>query len=194
MPVTFIHPEDRVYARHTYVIGFAYHRHYLVYSNELESALEMCAAHLATHAPGMLMQHGSPEMIERVQDACETVGVPYVPEGTAGLPDRVWDLAMEGLWSTDSGYIRDDEWCIELEDPTRQQLKEFIKDCGGVEAGPTSRPGWRVAINDLVHVVRWAGCTYCGEGITPPVVRRYPRYDRSKARVTCLACIAEMPP
>lgn len=129
--VELVNPTDRDWTRHRYVMWFGAcgATRLMVWANSLDDAIETAAEHLAEHAPGHVMSEWSEEHRELIREVCAERGVEF-PAGFEALDDdEKYDICEEAeadLTRTESGFLTSYEWGIDLEDPTRAELDEFL--------------------------------------------------------------------
>lgn len=107
---------DRAWTKHSYVLvfGTCVPRNVLVYANSLEDALDTAIDWLKENHPGFI-----------VNDQVAEVRQELLAEGIS--EDSVSDHLDGFTCGGDCGdYIDSDEWSIVFEDPSREQLKEYI--------------------------------------------------------------------
>lgn len=107
---------DRDWTKHSYVLAFGIcmPRNVLVYANSLEDALDTAVDWLKENHPGLIVNDQVNEVIKELL--------------ASGKPeDSVYDH-LDGFTSGGNcgDFIDSDEWSIVFEDPSREQLKEYI--------------------------------------------------------------------
>lgn len=127
-----INPTERTWHDHSFVLWFgAYGWTRLhVYASSIEHALEECGAWLAEHAPGLITKPGSDEYNDLMREACEESNLAWpVPDGIEDLEPywRAEESALTDHTRTESGWIASWEWGIGIEDPTTQELLDYIE-------------------------------------------------------------------
>ena len=129
--VWFVNPTEKgFYDGRSYVLWFgACGATYLhVYTRSLEDAIEQCAAWLAEHAPGHIMEHGCEEHTDLLREAFEDAGLEWT--GDIDWEDAAQSEAAQNaeadLTYTESGYLTSYEWGIALENPTAADLYQLI--------------------------------------------------------------------
>ncbi len=134
--VELVNQDDRSWTRHRYVLWFGAcaPTRLMVWANSLDDALEEAAEHLAEHAPGLVMKEWGDEHKTLVAEACAERGITF-PVGFEKMEDddtslvskwEITDQAEADLTRTESGFLTSYEWGIDLEDPTRAELEEFL--------------------------------------------------------------------
>lgn len=108
-----------------------------VYAPDMDGAIETVAAWLVDHAPGHIMVEGCADLVELHKEACEEAGLAWpmptfhmmvmAEDDLAGPYWKAFDKATEDLMYTESGYLTSHEWGIALENPTTEELYQFIK-------------------------------------------------------------------
>jgi hypothetical protein len=99
-----------------------------VFCDSLEEAIEECAAWLADHMPGHIMKEWSDEHKELVKEACEELELEW-PKPDDADDQAYWDAADQAesdLTRTESGFLTSYEWGIALENPTLDELYDFV--------------------------------------------------------------------
>lgn len=141
-PLTIVNPSERTWTRHRYVLWFGAcaPTYLMVYADGPDDALEKCADWLADNEPGLIMLEGhgndarDPELDELLEEACREQGLEWpIPDDAWGTSDMepYWDAeqtAYADLTHTERGYLTSYEWGIELEDPSRDEIKGFIAE------------------------------------------------------------------
>lgn len=120
-------PDGKGCYRHMYVLCFgAYGDHYLLaYADNLEDALEECAAWLKANTRGLCLI-SEDEMQDLYREAAEEMGVNLDSEETDDeMKWSVYERAEMDLTRTESGFVPSWEWGVCLEDPTKDELIEL---------------------------------------------------------------------
>ena len=126
--INVVNPNDKNWCRHSYLLWFGQcgATFLLVYSNDLDSALEDAADWLAENAPGHLVSHE--EHTELCKEACDDAGLTWPPPSD-WCNDNAYVSAIESaeadLTYTESGYLTSYEWGIVREDPTPREVSDF---------------------------------------------------------------------
>lgn len=130
--VLMINPKERTHYDGAFVLAFgAYGSTYLhVYAESLDDAIEQCAAWLADHMPGHIMKEWDEDHTALVREACEERGLVYPPAAGADLESEGYYAAQEDaeadLTRTESGFLTSHEWTVVLEDPSVEDLYNFV--------------------------------------------------------------------
>ncbi len=129
--VYLVNPEDASWTKHRFIMWFgAYGSTNLsIWSNSLDDAIETAGEYIAKHWPGMIMKDWGDEHKELVREACTESGVDF-PAGFDALEDeakwKICETAEADLTRTESGFLTSYEWGLNLEDPSRAELDEFL--------------------------------------------------------------------
>lgn len=129
--VYLVNPENRDYVSSRFILWFGAYgtTRLMVWENHLEDAIETAAEWLAKYAPGHIMPMWGDDHKELVKEACEDEGISF-PEGFEALEDEkkwaICESAEADLTMTESGFLTSYEWGIDMENPTRAELDEFL--------------------------------------------------------------------
>lgn len=118
-------PDNRAFCDTRWVLWFgAYADTYvMVWEDSLEDALETAADFLANHGfSGHFV-----DMTDAYQDAARDLGLDW-PSDDEHVVCKVVDAAEADLTYTESGFIPSWEWGYLAENPTRDDLLNFIGD------------------------------------------------------------------
>lgn len=129
--VYLANPTDRHYTSHRFVLWFGAYgtTNVMVWADSLDDAIEVAAEFLADHAPGHITPNWGEEHKALVAEVCSEKGIEF-PAGFDALEDEaryaICEQAEADLTLTESGFLTSHEWGIQLEDPTRADLDQFL--------------------------------------------------------------------
>lgn len=115
--VILVNPSDRGWTRHRYVLWFGDcgTTYLMIWANSLDDALDESVDWIAEHAPGYLADESVHEEYNRL-----------IAEGKSEDEARE-EAEMDTVTGGNAGnYLNSWEWGLALENPTRQELDEFL--------------------------------------------------------------------
>ncbi len=125
-PIIAVNGSDRDWTHHRYILCFGAYgwTRLMVWANSLDDALDEAVDWLADNAPGLLCDDEVNEEFKRLKEEDGQQLLPFKTD------EQLWEeVTIDTTCAGNCGhYLNSAEWGIVVEDPTREQVLELVKE------------------------------------------------------------------